>query len=130
MYMLSQPLLWIFYESKIQEDTGISKSKINNVLNKELMDYIDRMYVNTGRYGNGFVVNFSKLYQKCIKIGVHKKNSRSMENADSSLINDFVRKKDCIVLNKDNGVRKTTTTNTNNNTNKEYYYTNMRNNFV
>ncbi len=72
MYLLSKQMDWVYYHELIAEETGISLSTIYE-MNKRLDQLMTFIPSGTGDYGTGFYINFSKLYARCVEIGVKER---------------------------------------------------------
>jgi hypothetical protein len=114
-YLLSKPIDWIYYYSKIAEETGISKSTIYQV-NERLNDYLTLYPKYTGKYGSGFKVNFSKLYGRCIEIGAKLIVEKQKMDKDKQKMEHLVQNSEIDFQILEESVRKVATTNTDINT--------------
>lgn len=114
-YLLSKSMDWIYYDSFIAEETGIGLSTIYE-MNKRLSQYFTQIPTNTGLYGTGYRLNFSKLYAKCIEVGIQNEKKAQKKKEDRQIQDEAVRNLEIDFQELVSSLRQEPTTNTNTNT--------------
>ena len=114
IYLLSKPMDWIYYHELIAEETGISLSTIYD-MNKRLGHLMTFIPSGTGQFGTGFCINFSKLYARCVEIGVKEKIKKQEKEKLFQKTRESVQNLEIDLQKLEQSLWETTTTNTDTN---------------